>query len=69
MGLYEWLRVPMGHKGAPAYFQGVLAAIVLVNLLYVCCELYIDDIIIYGTTEQEFLANLERFCNDYRNTN
>ena len=60
MGLYEWLRVPMGLKGAPAYFQGVLAAIVLLNLLYVCCELYIDDIIIYGTTEQEFLANLEK---------
>jgi hypothetical protein len=60
MGLYEWLRVLMGLKGAPAYFQGVLAAIVLVNLLYVCCELYIDDIIIYAHTEQEFLANLEK---------
>ena len=60
MGLYEWLRVPMGLKGAPAYFQGVLAAIVLVNLLYVCCELYQDDIIIYANTENEFLANLEK---------
>ncbi len=60
MGLYEWLRVPMGFKGAPVYFQGVLAAIVLLNLLYVCCELYIDDIIIYALREQELLATLEK---------
>ena len=48
MGIYEWCRVPMGLKGAPSYFQGVLASIVLVGLLYFICELYIDDIIVYG---------------------
>ena len=60
MGIYEWCRVPMGLKGAPSYFQGVLASIVLVGLLYFICELYIDDIIVYGRDEDEFLANLER---------
>ena len=48
----------MGLKGAPSYFQGVLASIVLVGLLYFICELYIDDIIVYGRDEDEFLANL-----------
>jgi len=59
MGIYEWCRVPMGLKGAPAYFQGVLASIVLLGLLYFICELYIDDIIVHGRDEEEFLANLE----------
>jgi len=59
MGIYQWLRVPMGLKGAPSYFQGILASIVLVTLLYSICELYIDDIIVYGQTEEEFLTNLE----------
>ena len=60
MGIYEWCRVPMGLKGAPSYFQGVLASIVLVGLLYFTCELYIDHIIVYGQTEDEFLINLEK---------
>ena len=60
MGIYEWCRVPMGLKGAPSYFQGVLASIVLVGLLYFVCELYIDDIIVYGRDEEEFLKNLEK---------
>ena len=40
MGVYEWLRVAMGLKGAPSYFQQQLASIVLVGLLYITCELY-----------------------------
>ena len=37
-----------------------MASIVLVGLLYFICELYIDDIIVYGRTEDEFLQNLEK---------
>lgn len=57
-GIYEWLRVPMGLKGAPAYFQFMIATMVLSGLLYICCELYIDDVIVYGQNEDEFIANL-----------
>ena len=32
-GLYEWNRVPMGLKGAPSFFQMVLATIVFVGLI------------------------------------
>jgi hypothetical protein len=39
-GVFEWLRVPMGLKGAPSYFQRVMASIVLVGLIHVICELF-----------------------------
>jgi hypothetical protein len=60
MGVYEWLRVPMGLKGAPSYFQQQMATKVLANLIYHICELYLDDIIVYGDTEEEFLNNLSQ---------
>ena len=34
MGTYEWLRVPMGLKGAPSYFQQQMAQTVLCGLIY-----------------------------------
>ena len=58
MGLYEWTRVAMGLKGAPSYFQGVMASVVLAGLLYVVCELYIDDLIVHGDSIEVFIANL-----------
>jgi hypothetical protein len=64
-GTFEWLRLPMGPKAAGSYFQNVMATIVLAGILYFICELYMDDIIIHGTTFEEFLTNLatvlERF--------
>jgi len=59
-GLYQWTRLPMGLKGAPAYFQQQMQQSILTDLLYTCCEVYLDDIIIYGATEEEFLHNLQR---------
>ena len=65
MGVYEWLRVPMGLKGAPAYFQHVIASHVLHGLMYTITELYIDDVIVHSQTPQELIDNLrivfERF--------
>jgi len=59
MGVYEFLRVPMGLKGAGSYFQKVLATVVLQGLIYSICELYIDDILIHARSETEFLERLE----------
>jgi hypothetical protein len=59
MGVYEFLRVPMGLKGAGSYFQKVLATVVLQGLMYSICELYIDDILIHARSETEFLERLE----------
>jgi len=59
LGLFEWLRVPMGLKGAPSYFQQTLATVVLVGLINVTCIVYIDDVCVYANNEEEFLQRLE----------
>jgi hypothetical protein len=56
-GVYEWVRLPMGLKGAPSYFQREVASI-LGGSIGVVCELYLDDLIIFATTEDEFIENL-----------
>jgi hypothetical protein len=58
MGLYEWLRVPMGLKGAPAYFQRIMATVVLVGLIYNICEVYLDDAIVHATSIEELITNV-----------
>ena len=60
MGVFEWLRVPMGLKGSPSYFQQRMAEVVLRGLLYHLCELYLDDIIVHGRTEDEYVENLRQ---------
>ena len=45
--LYEYLRVPFRLKEAPSYFHRVMANVVLAELVYVICEVYIDDIIVH----------------------
>ena len=59
-GVYEWVRVPIGLKGAPNYFQRELSAQVLGSLMGNTCELYIDDLIVYGSTEEDFLERLDQ---------
>ena len=49
----------MGLKGAPAYFQYMMTSQVLHDLVYKICEVYLDDIIVYGDSENEFLNNLK----------
>ena len=57
-GTYEWNRLPMGIKSAPVYLQFLMATIVLLGLIHVICEIYIDDILIHAQTEDEFCTNL-----------
>jgi hypothetical protein len=48
----------MVAKGALSYFQEQLATVVIAGLIYVVCELYLDDVIVYGNTKEEFLERL-----------
>ena len=47
-------------KTAPNYFQEKMASDVLRGLIYFICEVYIDDIIIGGDSEEDLLLNLRR---------
>ena len=58
MGCFEWNRVAMGLKGAGGYFQQTIALVVLAGLLYIICELYIDDILVYADNKREFVRRL-----------
>jgi hypothetical protein len=57
-GLYQWTRMPEGLRNAGAYFQAAITNI-LKGLIGTVCNVYIDDIIIYGKDASSFLANLE----------
>ena len=57
-GLNEYNRVPMGLMGAPAYFQRVMSTVVIAGVMFTHCEVYMNDIIIFGRTKK-YLDNLE----------
>ena len=50
----------MGLKGAPAYFQRVIATMVFAGLLYNILELYLDDVIVYAQPIDELCKNYFR---------
>jgi len=59
-GQFEWNRVAMGLCGAPSYFQRVMMTTVLGDILTKAVEVYLDDFIVFGSTQEEFLYNLEQ---------
>jgi hypothetical protein len=59
-------RVPTGWKSAGAHFQQQLAHTVLSGLLYSECELYIDDILAFASSEEELLERLHRLFERFR---
>lgn len=58
-GHFEFLRIPMGLKNSPSTFQRVMDN-VLRGLQNSICLVYLDDIIVFSTSHQEHIVNLER---------
>lgn len=58
-GMFRFKRVAFGLCNAPTYFQSAMQREVLRELHGTACLLYIDDIIILGKSESDFLKNLE----------
>ena len=59
-GVYQFTRLPFGPKRAPSYFQEQMATVVLAGMIYIICEMYLDDCIVYGTGTDEFCERLEK---------
>ena len=57
-GVYQFTRLPFGPKRAPSYFQQVMATVVLAGLIYITCEMYIDDCNVFGKNTIEFISRL-----------
>jgi hypothetical protein len=58
-----------GVKPAANFFQKTMACEVLMELLFQVCEIYIDDILVFGRTEDEYVENLEIILLRFRNKN
>lgn len=58
-GHFEFIRMPFGLKNAPATFQRVMNTI-LKELIGKCCLVYLDDIIIFGSSLQQHIENLDK---------
>ncbi|UOH81077.1 hypothetical protein LQV05_003746 [Cryptococcus neoformans] len=56
-GLYEWVVMPQGACNSPATQQRRLNE-ALRNLISVCCEAYVDDIIIWGESDSDLSTNI-----------
>ena len=54
-GLFEYRRLPLGIASAPSIFQRVMENL-LQGIPRVC--VYLDDILVTGSTEEEHLSNL-----------
>ena len=57
LGFYEFTRMPFGLCNAPATYQCLMQnTLGELNLTY--CIIYLDDMIVYGHTEEEQLEHL-----------
>lgn len=58
LGHYEYTRMPFGLKNAPATFQRLMNN-VLVGLQGLKCFVYLDDIVVYGSSLQDHNMKLK----------
>ena len=58
LGFYEFTRMPFGMCNAPAIFQRLMQnTLGELNLTY--CIIYLNDVIVFGRTEDEHLEHLQ----------
>ena len=58
LGFYEFNRIPFGLCNAPATFQSLMERC-LGDLNLRDCLIYLDDIVIFSSTFQEYFGHLE----------
>ncbi|MBW0488476.1 hypothetical protein O181_028191 [Austropuccinia psidii MF-1] len=60
MGMYEYIRMPCGIKNAPAHFQRMMDTIFQEEILQGWMVVYIDDVIIYSETWEDYVQYIDR---------
>jgi len=68
-GLFEWNRVAMGLKGSCPFFQRSMANKVLAGYVIRIYEIYIDDVLLFGITDNENLGNTRKVLGRLRRGN
>ncbi|GKT29173.1 hypothetical protein ADUPG1_001083, partial [Aduncisulcus paluster] len=58
-GVFKYTRMPFGTRNSSAHFQQAMMN-AFSDLIPTVCNIFVDDIIIYGRTIEEFCLNLER---------
>ncbi|GKT32732.1 Transposon Tf2-6 polyprotein [Aduncisulcus paluster] len=56
-GLFEWVRMPFGLKTAPSHFQRCVNSL-FHDIIGSKILIYLDDILVFGKSEEEFISNL-----------
>jgi transposase InsO family protein len=57
-GLYLWRVMPFGLSNAPSTFERLMET-VLQGLQWKSCLVYLDDIVIFGSTEQQLMERMD----------
>jgi hypothetical protein len=65
-GIYQFARLLFGPKRVPSYFQQMMTSIVLAGFLYLVCEMYSDDCIVYAKGKDEFILRLEKVLSRFK---
>jgi hypothetical protein len=68
-GVYQFTRLPFGPKRAPSYFQQTMATVVLAGLIYIICEMYIDDCNVFAKDLDELDIRLRLIFKRFRKHN
>ena len=66
-GHWEWVRMPQGLKNSPATYQRAMNY-KLRGLIGKICFVYVDDLIVFGKTFEEYVKNLRTVLNRLRET-
>ena len=68
LGFYEFTRMPFGLCNMPTMFQHLMQNMLgELNLTY--CIIYLDEVIVYGCTEEEHLEHLRIVLEHFREFN
>jgi hypothetical protein len=67
-GHYEFNRLPLGLSNSPANFQRLMDT-VLMNLIGVECNDFVDDLIMFSSTAEEHARRLENIFQRFEEAN